>query len=323
VANPESESSSPSESPNASPPPQEKPRAPSPPDTSVHMWSGEALAAREVLSLPLQSLPQVIVLAGEVESGKTTFLAAIYEMFREGPVGPLVFSGSRTLRGFEARCHDARVMSGRGVPDTAHTPLADPRFLHLQITDIESGHMTDLLLSDVNGERFSRASQSTKECKQLIDVSRADQIVYLFDGAKVAALGERQNALHVGVTFLRRCLECGVLGASSRVDVVMSKWDLVSTDGHAVKYWDQIQSQAGRVLGGRVARITFSQIASRPATESALAFGHGTDELLKSWVAEGPRSVAPEPRERSETTIQGLGMAAFVGDIAIAKERSW
>jgi len=44
---------------------------------------------------------KLVVLLGEKDSGKTTLLAELHQLFLEGPVGDMMFAGSMTLPEFE------------------------------------------------------------------------------------------------------------------------------------------------------------------------------------------------------------------------------
>lgn len=80
------------------------------------------------------NLTRVIVLAGPNESGKTTVINSIYELFQRGKMPGYLFAGSSTLPGFERRCHHDRIMSNAARADTPRTPYGEGnRFLHFRI----------------------------------------------------------------------------------------------------------------------------------------------------------------------------------------------
>src|SRR5438046_759504 len=86
----------------------------------VDLPSGEALTEAQASEVTRHGVTRVVVLAGPSGSGKTTVLTSLFEAFLEAPFGNFLFAGSRTLLGFERRCHDARVASGRTDPHTVH-----------------------------------------------------------------------------------------------------------------------------------------------------------------------------------------------------------
>src|SRR3989304_7885544 len=141
---------------------------------------------------------QLIILAGASESGKTTLLASIYEKFSEGGLADFYFAGSRTLPGFEQRCHLARIASGRPVADTERTKANDRiELLHLRVAKkrMKTSH-TNLLFTDISGETFRIIKDSTDECKKYHILMRADHFVVLIDGAQLISLTKRQKAYY-------------------------------------------------------------------------------------------------------------------------------
>src|SRR5438128_1500416 len=88
----------------------------------VDLPNGEALTESQANEVTRQGLTRVIIVAGPSGSGKTTILTSLFEAFLEAPFGNFLFAGSRTLVGFERRCHDARETSGRSFAHTVHTP---------------------------------------------------------------------------------------------------------------------------------------------------------------------------------------------------------
>ena len=132
-------------------------------DNFVGLPSGEALTETEASDVTSNDASKLVILAGPVGSGKTTILTALFEAFLEAPFGNYLFGGSRTLVGFEERCHDARVSSGRLVGTTRHTSAREGiRFLHLRLGANEMGEMIrkHLLLSDISGEIFGQVRDS-------------------------------------------------------------------------------------------------------------------------------------------------------------------
>ncbi len=53
----------------------------------VDLPAGTAFDPTSVYEIARESLPRVVILAGEQRSGKTTLIASLYELFQEGPVG--------------------------------------------------------------------------------------------------------------------------------------------------------------------------------------------------------------------------------------------
>lgn len=282
---------------------------------SVHFWSGNALLPTDVIGLPFSRPPQVVILAGDSDAGKTTLLASIYELFRDGPVGGTVFGGSRTLRAFEERCHDARVKSGRTDPTTLHTPLSNtPSFLHLNLHCPDtSRERVDLLISDVNGERYSRAASSAAECCLLEELKRADQIVLLLDGERLVDRARRQKVLQGSQTFIRRALECEMITEHSRLEIVTSKWDLIArcVDQEASNFIRHIETTLRLVVNDRIERLTFDKIAARPDSKPDLGFAFGIPGLISRWLGEGCKSFRSPTPPKGEPAARQREFARF------------
>lgn len=81
---------------------------------------GEALGSPGANRVAAQSRATVVVLLGNAGSGKTTVLAALYERFGLGPLNGHWFLGSRTLHGFEKRCHRSLHGDGPGGERRPH-----------------------------------------------------------------------------------------------------------------------------------------------------------------------------------------------------------
>jgi len=234
---------------------------------------------------------RLIVLAGAIDSGKTTLLASIYEMLQLGPFAGYLFAGSLTLPALERRCHLARIASGRSTPDTERTKGMEDSLLHLRVREEDCSRPSkDLLFTDLGGERFRLAKDSSDECRRLELLLRADHFVLLIDGAKLARVEYRHEAHVSAASLLRSCLDADMLGAHSYVDVLFAKWDLVQpvAEKRGPKtFLKHVRSQFEDRFGGRVARLRFFEVAARP-TASDLPFGYNLDKVVPSWIEDAP-----------------------------------
>ena len=80
-----------------------------------------------------RSLSRVVGIVGAHNSGKTSFIAGLYDLFQMGTVGNIAFAGSFTLHAFEQVCHDARAASLRNVAHSPRTERGEVRFYHLDL----------------------------------------------------------------------------------------------------------------------------------------------------------------------------------------------
>src|SRR5260370_183609 len=202
------------------------------PSRFVDLPGGEGLAEVQASQVTRQGVTRVIVLAGPSGGGKTTILRSLFDSFLEAPCANLLFAGSRTMVGYERRCHDARVASGRPYLHTVHTNVDALDFLHLRLASPSAGLLgpQNLLLSDISGERFKALRDSSDAVKAMPMLRRADHLCVVIDGEKLTDASERHSARSDARTLLRSLLESGMLRSDCRIEVAFSKRDMVITN---------------------------------------------------------------------------------------------
>jgi hypothetical protein len=247
----------------------------------------EALSPDAASEITRARRTKVIVLAGAAESGKTTLLTSIYEAFQEAPFADHLFAGSSTLHGFESRCHEGRFASGLDRPRTSHTPPGEGvRLLHLALVAVKDFRQrTDLLITDISGELFREARDSLQDCRKLTIISRADRLVCLLDGAKLASAKHRHKALTDVRSLLRSIVEAKMLPGDTPIDVMFSKWDLVEVPAVAVgtrEFANECELRIRDTMRGCANPITFRSIAARPQLPG-LPFAFGLAEVVRIW----------------------------------------
>ena len=273
--------------------------------TEIDLRSGDQLNLEGVTDILRGSQARVIVTAGDVNSGKTTLVAALYDKFNEGPYGGLYFAGSKTLAGLERRCYLARVTSGAIKASTERTPISSMGYLHFcfQRQDLATP-IQDLIFSDLSGEIFRSARDSTEECKKLTILKRCDHFVLLLDGERLCSSVERQAAFHSGAALLRSCADAGMLGRWSIVHLVISKADLVkNADSPTQDFVGFIQKEFMKRFKDRFGQIHWRIIAARPDDEEVLPFAYGLDGLLVNWLEE---SLMPAQKPIAPVEMSGL-----------------
>jgi hypothetical protein len=259
-----------------------------PPSEVVMMPFGDDLTSSTSKRIMGRAKTRVIVLAGDVDSGKTTLLTAIYEKFLDGPFAGYMFARSDTVPGLERRCHLSRIPSERMSPDTERTrgPMT---LLHLRVRRIGNVDPSqDILFSDISGEDFEAARNSIDVCKQMTILKRADHCLLLLDGRKLASLELRQKAFRGGEMLLRSLLDSEMLGKQSLVDVLFTKYDLISSDiNHQTEeFLSYIQQELLKKFANRLARIRFHRIAARPPQPGSVEPAYGLEGAFSSWVEE-------------------------------------
>ncbi|MDB5385569.1 MAG: hypothetical protein JWM11_1215 [Planctomycetaceae bacterium] len=256
---------------------------------AIRFSDGEFLAASEGGEIVRSSPTSVVVVAGMARSGKTTLVGELYGLFHKGPFAGHIFAGSRTLPGFERRCHLARLCSEREVPDTERTGFGESHdLLHLRLA-APNGTRSDILFSDIYGEAFHIAADSADECRKITILKRANHVAILVDGKKAVDKPERQRAFAGPDSLLRQCLDSGMLDINSNVQIVLTKWDLVAGQGDAFindKFEWLIERHCNRL-----ATLTVHKTALR--TNGPICAGLGMDELLQTWITVQSRYVIP------------------------------
>lgn len=277
----------------------------------VDLPRGEALTEAQASEVTRQGITRVIVLAGPSGSGKTTILTSLFEAFLEAPFGNFLFAGSRTLVGFERRCHDARITSGRQTPHTEHTQAGTVDFLHLRLASPCASLVgpQNLLLSDISGERFRQLRDSTLAVKSMPMLRRADVLCIVVDGEKLADPSHRHAARTDSRMLLRCLIEGEALSSNCMIEVVFSKWDLVLAhpDQESLMSFIADTRNVLQTVAKNFATPQFFEIAARP-TNRKVPFAFGLPTVLRSWLEEPSlptpmKLYMPKPHEGAREPI--------------------
>ena len=257
---------------------------------TIKLRDGEFLNAAEGGEVVRSAPSSVVVVAGMARSGKTTLVGELYGLFHKGSFAGYLFAGSRTLPGFERRCHLSRLCSEREIPATERTLFSESHdLLHLRLASVANGIHRDILFSDIYGEDFRLASDSAEECRKISIFKRANHVVILVDGKKAIDKGERQAAFSAADSLLRQCLDCGMLGEKSNVQIVVTKWDKAA--GHGDAFIEEKLNWLINRHRGRLATLTTHKTALR--TTGDIKAGYGMEELLKTWIVVQNRYAPP------------------------------
>jgi hypothetical protein len=263
----------------------------------IDLPSGEGLSTQDATRCTRESFVRVILFAGTAKSGKTTLIASLYLLFQKAPFAGYLFAKSETLVGFETRNYFALCASQLLKPTTPRTTI--PEYLHLQVRKEDlSQPARDLLLCDLSGEDFREAKDSSEACMRLDIIRRADWLVLLIDGEKLADPKSRKRAKNDPMTLLRNCLDSAMLGQRTPVDVLFTKWDLIQASDEKdeiVGFADHIEQEFRRLFSDRVPSLRFARVAAHPF-DAELPLGYGLPELFQVWAGE---SVPTEPFHRA------------------------
>lgn len=269
----------------------------------VHLFSGEEIEPNEIKNISFHYPITLIMVIGESDSGKTTMLSTLFDLFQERPFADMYFSGSKTQIGFEKRCYLSRVNSGRVNPDTERTKSKSLAFLHLALRN--QNLLTPrkhLLLSDVSGELFASALNTNEDMQRLGIIKKSDYILYIIDGKRLVDLETRQNAKTNVEIFIRRAIENGLINSNSNIDFAFSKWDLIIGNEKAMNFQQKVIQSLERLLTDAGVKANFYRISSRPekkSTNNSIFRGFGLENLLKRWTVESsnsnPRQIMKKP----------------------------
>jgi hypothetical protein len=244
--------------------------------------TGASLSGQNLRSIMHQVPCTLIVIAGEVATGKTTLLVGLYEAFQQGPLGNYNFAGSETLVAFEERCHFSRIASGMPKADTERTRRTQVLpFLHLAVES--NGLHRHLLLSDISGEVFNDIVDSQEATASISELKRADHFLVILDGERLADPTKRQAHVARTATALRSLVQSGTLRTHTKVHLLVSKWDLFAPHLDTSKaLLDQAFKRLTRYLSSY--HISTHMVAARSASDADVEDGWGLGTLLAAIV---------------------------------------
>ena len=267
----------------------------------VDLPSGKSLTPAAVDAF-LRWRPAIFVtIVGDLNSGKTTLICSIYDRFLRGPFANYLFTGSRTLFGFERWSHRSREASGGVKPDTEHTSRREElRFFHFAVSRSDRlDSRRDIMLSDRAGEIYRETRDHPEKVEELREVYIADRLVLLLDGSRIADPVERAEAMQSVRQTLRAFLDGGALHASSVVQVVTTKIDLLNKleDKPAIDtLLADFQRRLDSDFGPRVGRLAFFSVSARDP-DGQLAPAFGVDALFSDWAEASSHTATPSKAE--------------------------
>jgi len=257
----------------------------------VRLPLATAMSPEATYEVTRSSFARVVVCAGEQRSGKTTLLASIYEAFQQGQMGTLAFAGSRTLHGFELRCHLSRCQSGLEHADTDRTkPGEGFQFLHLGLLEMSDDTPTDLLLGDMSGELYKAIRDSSDECLKYTFIGLAHEFVVLLDGRKILN-GEHSEAFAHATSLVRALVDTNVIGRRSRVTLLTTKWDLLRVKGKEDERarLGELEQHFLETFRPMLGEVLCAHVAVRPDKGDPM----GLETLVRAWTARAEMRLPP------------------------------
>jgi hypothetical protein len=268
------------------------------------LYSGQDLSSEELTLVTYKYKSNIIIIIGESDSGKTTLLSSIFDLFQIGNFPGFLFAGSLTPIGFEQKCHLSRESSQARVPLTDKTNTDVFKFLHLAVKQSTSSQTKPkhLLLSDIGGERFREATSSSSYMRDLSIMKVADHIVFLIDGNKLADKFNRTATLSNAQLFIRRALDVGNFNSETDITIVVSKCDMLDGDD-TFDFSKLVVAQFQDKFANSLAGIHFLKIAARPINPSAqMPFGFGVDHLMSTWITARAKLAEASVRSQHSST---------------------
>lgn len=255
------------------------------------LHSGEALTLEEATRVRQGHQTAVVVPVGEVDVGKTTMIAALFEALGAVSVGGWSFAGSLSLMGFEARSHDAMIDSGRPEADTPRTSRnTDQVLLHLSLVGSDQTRR-HLLLADVSGEH-AESLRRHNDPGDYVDLLKAATCVLLMvDGENLADPASRHAETTKARTLFKAINENHLLADGAAVLVIVTKWDLCADSADDVA--PGLDRLTGTIRQGSLTTEVL-RLAARPATTAATDGTDSFDALLERLMSL-PHRRSPAP----------------------------
>lgn len=246
---------------------------------------GHAFDAAACDALLRQRGGTVVGLVAGPKVGKTTLISLMYELLARRRMVGFRFAGSETLRGYEERCHLARLLSEAEKAETARTPTINKlSFTHLRVAQNEK--RLDVVFSDRAGEHFQRVMDRPNDIATFAELQRADVILLMVD------LVELMRDLYGQTSQMRRWFiamaQNGVLD-DKPILLVGTKADVALSTPNRSKAGAKALSDLGKNLSHRLPGATVQPhiIACRPRKGST-DVGEGVEALLDDILSPKP-----------------------------------
>jgi hypothetical protein len=202
-----------------------------------------------------------VLIAGDFQSGKTTLLGELYGRFLKGPYEGWSFAGSDCLRALDARYHGTRESSGLTHPDVPRTEDEEMRLVDLRIE--RAGRHIPFMLSDIRGELFDSIVEGAPVEETVPLAARADKLVILVDGEKVANNFQRAVAASWCKQLIGGLTEAGGVPAGTPTAIVLSKADLID-DEHSQWFAEEAEEMRALAAARGLEATEIFSVAARP-----------------------------------------------------------
>lgn len=248
--------------------------------------SGETLNLSDIYRIAAKERTKMIVLAGPVDSGKTTMATSLYQLFQNGPVNDFYFAGSDSLQGFEQRSFYTRIKSKGNKPETQRTILKDDdAFLHMRLWNKRNNTITNLVLPDISGEAFTDHIGQINNAKiRFPFIKRADFVVGVIDGKKLCENKTKDSVAFEIIQMITTFCNAGLIMDNCVLQIVFSKYDLFSKVEDCESRLERAKQLIATGLSGLFVNIEYYNVAAMPSTGDKFRVGYGLEDLLWGWM---------------------------------------
>jgi hypothetical protein len=265
---------------------------------------GLELGTEDALEISRGRYCHLIGVLGASDAGKTCCLLAIYLSALHGrlPSG-YRFAGSLTLKGFEDRARRLREWKGGPLPTQLadHTVLGNPRqaaLLHMSLRQGAQGRRVDILLTDLPGEWSKTLVDSAATADRLAFLQRADGIIVVVDGKRLASDEKNVEVLRTKHLFERLKTNVGI-DPTIPVTLLVSKGDEIEMRLPA----DATEIvQHARALGFKIEPIVAAAFSYNSKFESGTGVFESIERLIDDvgdFPDEVPAALARDARQFS------------------------
>ena len=257
-----------------------------PKPSGIPLDLGKALDITGASDVLRRSPSRVIGIVGAFDSGKTSLIAGLYDLFQVGAVGDVAFAGSSTLHALEQACHDARAASLRNVAHSPRTGRGEVKFYHFDLNVLKRDKHLSLLIGDRSGEEYEEVADDVSHAAPMFELRRAGTVTVLVDGERLCDNATRHEAVSAVSLIVQGLFEGRAFEHRPRLAVVLTKNDVVLASHHAervMRDFDGILNALRRRHSDTFSAIEpFLTAASPKGTE--IARGAGLSDLLAFWL---------------------------------------
>jgi ABC-type uncharacterized transport system ATPase subunit len=280
----------------------------------VRLPHADALSATEAELVLRTKDSNLVALVGPHDAGKTSLIAAVYELFQLGPIGQYQFGGSVTLHAFEKTAHDARSESRRNDPHTERTKRGELTFYHLDLVSTDGSPRRCALFANRAGEDYMDTQKNQDLAKAYLELRRSDTLTVLVDGEKLLLSAERHLARRDALLTLRALVEAGVTRQWQRLALVLTKVDAVRLaekgGPEALQFFENLATSMSIEYGSHFVEFKTFPVAASPKSNKAFR-GEGVAALLDFWMKP------PARNEHGTTVLTPLPAARAFGRLRV------